>query len=245
VIHNRAIRDINTIAGGFVGGEESSFARRNHARSLALGEVFSITRPAKSQRTETPPIVFTNEDLQGIVFPHDDALVVTLLISNYTVHKVLIDTGSLADILFMGTFEKMAIDKGRILPMTAPLVGFSGEKVRLVGAISLPITTGFELVQSLVMIDFIIVNKPSAYQVIIGRPTLNALRAVVSIPHLAMKFPTESRVGVVRGSQEVARFCYNATLKEPRMKETLAVAMEVRDESKLCQGEPAEDLEEL
>jgi hypothetical protein len=58
------------------------------------------------------------------VFPHDDALVVTLLISNYNVHKVLIDTGSSADILFMGTFEKMAIDKGRILPMTAPLVGF-------------------------------------------------------------------------------------------------------------------------
>jgi hypothetical protein len=43
----------------------------------------------------------------------------------------------------------------------------------------------------------------------------------------------------------VARFCYNATLKEPRMKETLAVAMEVRDESKLCQGELAEELEEL
>ena len=63
------------------------------------------------------------------MFPHDDALVVTLLISNYNVYKVLIDTGSSADILFMTTFEKMAIDKGRILPMTAPFVGFSGEKV--------------------------------------------------------------------------------------------------------------------
>jgi hypothetical protein len=62
------------------------------------------------------------------VLPYDNAIVVTLLISNYNVHKVLINTGNSTDILFMGTFEKMAIDKGRILPMTAPLVGFSGEK---------------------------------------------------------------------------------------------------------------------
>jgi hypothetical protein len=130
--------------------------------------------------------------------------------------------------------EKMTIDKGRILPMTAPLVGFSGEKVRRVRAISFPVTTKFELVQSTIMIDFIIVNKPSAYHAIIGRPALNALRAVVSTPYLTMKFPTELGVGVVKRSQEVARFCYNAMLKEPLMKETPTVAMKVRDESKLC-----------
>ena len=43
----------------------------------------------------------------------------------------------------------------------------------------------------------------------------------------------------------MARFYYNATLKEPQMKETLTVAMEVRVEHRLCQDEPAEELEEL
>jgi hypothetical protein len=198
VIHNRAIGDINTIAGGFTGGGESNSAQRNHAMSLASGEVLSIARPPKSQRREAPLIVFTDEDLQSIAFLHNDALVVTLLISNYNIHKVLIDIGSSADILFMGTSEKMAIDKGRILPMTASLVGFSGEKVRPMGAISFLVTVGFELVQLTVMIDFIIVNKPSAYHAIIGRPALNALRAVVSTPYLAMKFPTKLGVGVVK-----------------------------------------------
>ena len=127
--------------------------------------------------------------------------------------------------------------------MTTPLVGFSGEKVSPMGAISLPITAGFELVQATVMIDFIIVNKPSAYHAIIGRPALNALKAVVSTPHLAMKFPMDLVIEVVRGSQEVARFCYNATLKEPQMKGTLTVAIKVCDEDKLCQGEPAEELQ--
>jgi hypothetical protein len=149
------------------------------------------------------------------VFPHDDAIVVTLLISNYNVHKVLIDTGSSANILFISTFEKMTIDKGRILPMIALLVGFGGKKVRPVGAISLPITARFKPIQVTAMIDFIIVNRPFSYHAIIGRPTLNALKAIVLTPHLAMKFPMELGIWVVKGSQEVGRLCYNAMLKEP------------------------------
>ena len=67
-------------------------------------------------------------------------------------------------------------------------------------SVSLLITTGFEPIQATVMIDFIIVNKPSTYHAIIERPALNALRVVVSTPHLAMKLPTELGIRVVRGS---------------------------------------------
>jgi hypothetical protein len=234
IIHNRAIGDINTTAGEFARGGESNSARRNHARSLSLGEIFLITRLAKLQKKGTQPIVFTDDDFQGIMFPYDDALVVTLLISNYNVHKVLIDTGSSMDNLFMSAFEKMAIDKGRILLMTALLVGFGSDRVRPMRVISLLVITGFELVQATIMIDFILINKPSAYHAIIERPALNALRAVVSTTYLTMKFLTKMGIGVVRRSQEVARFCFNATLKEPQVKETLTIAIKVCDEQKLC-----------
>ena len=58
------------------------------------------------------------------------------------------------------------------------------------------------------MVEFIVVDRPSVYNVIMGRPTLNALKAVVSTYHLAMKFPTESGVGVFRGNQEGVRKCF-------------------------------------
>lgn len=147
-------------------------------------------RSSKASKRESQPIIFTDEDLCGNVSPHDDALVETLLISNYKIHRILIDTGSSVDILYIGAFERMMIDIGRISPMTVPLVGFSGERVRPVGAITLPVTTGFKPTQATVMTDFIIVDKPSAYNAITGRPTLNTLRAAMSTVHLAMTFPT-------------------------------------------------------
>lgn len=111
--------------------------------------------------------------------------------------------------------------------------------------ISLPVSAGVEPRQVTVMVDFLVLDKQSAYSIILGHPTLNALKAVVSTIHLAMKFPTEHGVEVVRGNQETAQICYNAMLKEPRMKEALSITMEVHDERSLKHGEPVEELIEL
>uniref|UniRef100_A0A2N9G5W9 Reverse transcriptase RNase H-like domain-containing protein n=1 Tax=Fagus sylvatica TaxID=28930 RepID=A0A2N9G5W9_FAGSY len=59
---------------------------------------------------------------------------------------------------------------------------------------------------------FLVVNCPSAYNAIIGRPTLNRLRVVTSTYHLLIKFPTEHGIGEVRGDQIAARECYLASL---------------------------------
>ena len=57
------------------------------------------------------------------------------------------------------------------------------------------------------------VNCPSAINGIIRRLFLKALKAVTSIYHLTMKFPTIEGTGVVRGSQYDLRECYNKSLK--------------------------------
>ncbi|PON76812.1 hypothetical protein PanWU01x14_031320, partial [Parasponia andersonii] len=54
---------------------------------------------------------------------------------------------------------------------------------------------------------------PSAFNVVLGRLTLRELRAITSIYHLAMKFPTQYRVGEVRGNQYDVQTCYNNSLK--------------------------------
>jgi hypothetical protein len=99
-------------------------------------------------------------------------------------------------------------------------MGFTGELVQPLGSIELPVTARIVLRQVTIMVKFLLINSPSAYNVIIRRTTLNQLRAITSTPHLKMKFPTESRVGEVKGVQWVARQCYNVTLKDVPEKAT-------------------------
>lgn len=59
-----------------------------------------------------------------------------------------------------------------------------------------------------VMVDFLVVDAPSAYNVILGSGTLNRIGAIVSSPHLKIKFYTSYRIGEECGQQKVAWECY-------------------------------------
>ncbi|RYE03027.1 MAG: hypothetical protein EOP33_09865, partial [Rickettsiaceae bacterium] len=97
----------------------------------------------------------------------------------------------------------------RPIPTQTPLLGFTGETVMTEGIIDLPVTFGttggIEVVH---MVPFLVVDQESPYNVIIGRPTLNRLRAITSTYHLLVKFPTEEGIGVMAGDQTQARICY-------------------------------------
>uniref|UniRef100_A0A2N9GWC8 Uncharacterized protein n=1 Tax=Fagus sylvatica TaxID=28930 RepID=A0A2N9GWC8_FAGSY len=80
---------------------------------------------------------------------------------------------------------------------------------------------------------------PSAYNVIIGRPTLNKLRAVTSTYHLLVRFPTEHGIGELKGDQATARECYFASLGPEATHQT----MKIDEGHKLV--EPTEELEEI
>jgi ribonuclease HI len=244
-VNRDPIGEIHTIAGGFAAGGSSSSSRRAYARRLSSGEILSLERPSKARRLEHEAVSFSPEDEEGVFYPHDDALVITLLIGNFNIHRVLVDNGSSADILFLPAFKKMGIEHKRLIPAPTPLVGFTGEKVLPVGTISLPLTAGTAPKEKTVMTDFLVVDRPSAYNAIIGRPTLNKLMAVTSTYHLKMKFPTSHGVGVVRGDQKEARQCYNLTLKEPQARETLPVYYGIREEGTIQRAEPNEDLVEV
>ena len=53
--------------------------------------------------------MFTNADVERVHYPHDDAIVITLLIADYTTRRVLVDNGSLADILYYPAFQQMRL----------------------------------------------------------------------------------------------------------------------------------------
>ena len=96
----------------------------------------------KIVRREGPIIGFSEEDARRLHHPHDDALVVNMRVGDYNMHRVLIDNSSSADILYYPAFQQMRIDKERLMPTNAPLVGFGGSRVFPLGAVMLPVTVG-------------------------------------------------------------------------------------------------------
>ena len=171
--------------------------RKAYARQVH--NILVIQQPPKNIRLDDQIISFSEEDARGTHRPHNDALVITMNIDGFTTRRVMVDNSSLVDILYLPAYQQMKFDKGKLRPMEAPLVGFTGDKVCLVGIVTLPITVGTypKLVSKIV--DFLVVNCPSAYNAIIGRPTLNRLWGVTSTYHLLIKFLTEHGIGEDKG----------------------------------------------
>lgn len=70
----------------------------------------------------------------------------------------------------------------------APLVGFARGTMCPLGAIKLQLTLGAEPTKATSLVEFLVVDLALAYNVILGRLTLNALGAIPSTYHQKMKF---------------------------------------------------------
>ena len=95
----------------------------------------------------------------------------------------------------------MGIDRERLIPTNAPLVGFGGTRVFLLGMVTLSVMVDDYPQQITKDVTFLVVNCSSAYNVILGRPTLNLWKVITSIYHLMIKLPIDYGVGELRGNQ--------------------------------------------
>ena len=57
-------------------------------------------------------------------------------------HQVLVDNGSLANILYYPAFQQIGIERERLIPTNASLVGFGGTRVFPLGAVTLFVMVG-------------------------------------------------------------------------------------------------------
>jgi hypothetical protein len=156
------VGEIRTIIGGLASGGTSRASRKAYAR-----QVHNII--PKNVRLNDQIISFSEEDARGTHQPHDDALVITINIAGFTTRRVMVDNGSSADILYLPAYQQMRLDKDKLPPMDAPLVGFTGNKVCPIGIVTLPIIVGTHPKTVSKTADFLVVNCPSAYNAIIGR----------------------------------------------------------------------------
>ncbi|XP_068473732.1 uncharacterized protein [Phaseolus vulgaris] len=201
--------ETNYIAGGFAGGGCSNSARKKHLRDIQSAHATTRRRP------HIPPITFTDEDYIAIDPAQDDPMVITVEIDKFAIAKTLVDQGSSVDILYWDIFKKMRIPEAHIQPYNEQIVGFSGERVDTKGYIDLYTTFGEEDgLHKTINVRYLLVNAQTSYNILLGRPSINRLKAIVSTPHLAMKFPSANNdIATIHVDQKTARECYVASLK--------------------------------
>ncbi len=101
-----------------------------------------------------------------------------------------------------------------MVPFREQIIGFSGERVSTNGYIDLATTFGRGSATRKIKIRYLVVDACTSYNALLGRSYLNKLGAIVSTPHLAMKFPTEKgEIATIYVNQRDVRECYAAGLK--------------------------------
>ncbi|XP_010490387.1 PREDICTED: uncharacterized protein LOC104768159 [Camelina sativa] len=185
--------------GGLTGCNDPVKSIRDYTKQAEIRKSW----PSKI-RSENATISFDNNDLEGLDLPHNDPLVVELLISESEVTKILIDTGSSVNVIFRNVLAQMEIGESDVKPECHSLTGFDGDHIMSVGTIDLPIFMG----SMIRYFRFAVIDMPTIYNVILGTSWIHEMKAVPSTYHQCVKFPTPKGIYTLRGNQQSARACF-------------------------------------
>ena len=133
-----ALGEIKTITGGPTAGGSLCSLKKSYQRQV--NSVHGL--PPLKQRQTNQDMYFSKEDARGVKQPHDDPLVIMVMIQGFNTRRILVDNGSSADIIYLSTFQQLKVDQKRLHPFDSPLVSFSGDKVYSRGIVTLTVTTG-------------------------------------------------------------------------------------------------------
>ena len=114
--------------------------------------------PTKHFKGENDKISFKDSDAHLVHHPHYDALVITTMMANNKVQRILVDNRSSTDILYYQPFQKMGLKVSNLKPSPNPVYRFTRDSITPMGVISLPMTMGDYPRQSCVMADFLVID---------------------------------------------------------------------------------------
>lgn len=86
-------------------------------------------------------ITFIEDNNQGVWFLHDEAVVISLSITNYDRH-ILIDNEIMANVLYLNALVQMGLSPDRLEKMSYLLVEFTGDAIPMEGVIALLVKMG-------------------------------------------------------------------------------------------------------
>jgi hypothetical protein len=190
------------ITGGSSADFDTKRQKRDHYRSI---NHVAVTGPVVQTKWSHVPLTFDARDVDLRSAPHIDAMVINCSVAGWDLHKVLVDNGSQADIIFLHAFDRMGISHSLLKPSDNPLYGFGGKGTFPVGKIELPLSFGVAPNVRSEQITFDIVDMVYPYNAIMGQGSINKFEAAIHGLYLCMKILGPGGAITVYGNQQVAR----------------------------------------
>ncbi|GKV17105.1 hypothetical protein SLEP1_g27649 [Rubroshorea leprosula] len=140
-------------------------------------------------------------NLDGVVTPHNDSLVTSIIVNNCEVQRVLVDVGSAPNVMYYHYFESLSLDLDTTLlqKYDGPIYGFNNQPVPVEGVLRLNVAFDSGRTYMIPSVQFLVVKMTLSFNIVIGRPTLTKIKAIVSQSHLCIKFPTPMGVATLKG----------------------------------------------
>ncbi|XP_026436145.1 uncharacterized protein LOC113334007 [Papaver somniferum] len=185
------------------------------------------------------PIFFSAQDVPMNGQAHSDPLVITLLIEEWGVRRILVDSGSSVEVLFYDTFKRMKLSDDILVPSTYRIYDFNGTVTIPKVKLTLRVSDGGGYLDTLT--TFCVVDVASPYESIIGRPWIAGIKGVTSSYHQRLRFPTYKGIAEVVGDSQADRQCMkvDVQINEERR------ARQRREKNKAKESKTAEDLEKV
>nr|XP_016435819.1 PREDICTED: uncharacterized protein LOC107762022 [Nicotiana tabacum] len=161
----------------------------------------SITREKQPQDYIPEGVLsFSDEDAKGIIQPHNDVLVISILVNKSRIKCVLIDLGSSTNIIRSKVVEQLGL-QDRIMPAVRVLNGFNMACATTKRKITLPVNTAGIVREA----KFYIIEGDIRYNALLGRPWIHHMRAVPSTLHQVLKLPVPGGIKTIYGEQPAAK----------------------------------------
>ena len=172
-----------------------------------------------------PDLYFTKADLVGVV-PHvKDPVLISIVMVGRKVHRAVIDQGSSADVLFWSTFVNLRLSPDQLRLRDRSLIGLAGDQVECRGYIEQRNTFSDEEATRTIVITYVVVNTPSAYNLLFWKTLIKQVRSSSVPKNMKMKLPPlEGRVITIQSNQKDAQKCYESSLKSRRSYKAAAIS---------------------
>ncbi|XP_072062111.1 uncharacterized protein [Arachis hypogaea] len=240
--NERGLTVVNVVIGRDVPPRSKSASKKD-AKVLAMSS--GSTPPSR----RVPSISFGPEDQWFDEVPENPPMVITARVGTGLVKRILVDTGADSNIMFRNVFDALGLRDTDLRGHQHGVVGLGDNFIKPDGVVSLPVSIGGGRGKRSLMAEFIVLRDSMAYNLILGRKTINEFGAVICTKLLLMNFVADDgSVGTIRGDLKTAVACDNASLSlRKKSKEASGVFLadlDVRVEDK-PRLEPEGDLEKF